>query len=225
MQRRIDRTCTCSTITAAGATARRRRGMTAGLALATLALMFAIAPDAQATKLTVGTLGDPGPSLQLSLREAVLMARQRWRHSSIRGGSQQSTITLLHGEISITQALTIQGPGPDLIRVDGNQKSRIFNISNASATVIDVTIDGLTLTGGSVIGDNGGAILSNGANLTISNCAIVSNSASGAGGGLSIGGSNWTVTGTLVRGNASGSNGGSQAHSMRPGRCPRRRAK
>ncbi len=71
-----------------------------------------------------------------------------------------------------------------------------------------MTIDGLTLTGGSVTGDNGGAILSNGANLTISNCAIVGNSASGAGGGLSIGGSNWTVTGTLVRGNTSGSNGG-----------------
>jgi len=37
---------------------------------------------------------------------------------------------------------------------------------------------------------------------------IVGNSASGAGGGLSIGGSNWTVTGTLVSGNTGGSNGG-----------------
>jgi len=206
MQRRIDRTCTCLTIAAASATTRRCRGITAALAPAVLALMLASAPDAQATKITVGTLGDPGPSLQLSLREAVLMAGSG--DTIDFAPDLNGTITLLHGEISITQALTIQGPGPDLISVDGNQKSRIFNISNASATAIDVTIDGLTLTGGSVTGDNGGAILSNGANLTISHCAIVGNSASDAGGGLSIGGSNWTVTGTLVRGNTSGSNGG-----------------
>ncbi|HEY2395620.1 MAG TPA: choice-of-anchor Q domain-containing protein [Rudaea sp.] len=168
--------------------------------------MFAIAPDAQATTITVGTLGDPGPSLQLSLREAVLMAGSG--DTIDFAPDLNGTITLLHGEISITQALTIQGPRSNLISVDADQKSRIFNISNASATAIDVTIEGLTLTGGSVTGDNGGAILSNGANLTISSCAIVGNNASGAGGGLSIGGSNWTVTGTLVSGNTSGSNGG-----------------
>jgi hypothetical protein len=194
------------TIAAAGTTTGRRRGITAGLALATLGLMFAIAPDAQATTITVGTLGDPGPSLQLSLREAVLMAGSG--DTIDFAPDLNGTITLLHGEISITQALTIQGPRSNLISVDADQKSRIFNISNASATAIDVTIEGLTLTGGSVTGDNGGAILSNGANLTISSCAIVGNNASGAGGGLSIGGSNWTVTGTLVSGNTSGSNGG-----------------
>jgi hypothetical protein len=194
------------TIAAAGTTTGRRRGITAGLALATLGLMFAIAPDAQATTITVGTLGDPGPSLQLSLREAVLMAGSG--DTIDFAPDLNGTITLLHGEISITQALTIQGPRSNLISVDADQKSRIFNISNASATAIDVTIEGLTLTGGSVTVDNGGAILSNGANLTISSCAIVGNNASGAGGGLSIGGSNWTVTGTLVSGNTSGSNGG-----------------
>jgi len=206
MQRRIERTFPGLTIAAASVTTFRHRGTTTGLALATLGLIFGIAPDAHATKFTVATLGDPGPTLQLSLRQAVWMAGSG--DTIDFAPDLNGTITLLHGEISITRALTIQGPGAGLISVDGNQKSRIFNISNADVTAIDVTIDGLTLTGGSVTGENGGAILSNGANLTISHCAIVGNSASGAGGGLSIGGSNWTVTGTLVSGNTGGSNGG-----------------
>ena len=205
MQRRIDRTRTRLTMAAANAMTAQRRGITAALVLTIPGLLCGFARGAQAN-LTVATLGDPGPTLQLSLREAVQMAGSG--DTIDFAPDLNGTITLLHGEIAITKALTIQGPGPDVIAVDANEKSRIFTISNAAVTAIDVKIDGLTLTGGSVSGDNGGAVLSNGANLTISHCAIVGNSASGAGGGLSIGGNNWTVTGTLVGGNSSGSNGG-----------------
>ena len=90
--------------------------------------------------------------------------------------------------------------------MSGNSASRIFAIGGD--TTIDVTIDGLTLTGGSVTGDNGGAIVSNGTNLTIGHCVIAGNSATGTGGGLAIGGANWTISDTLVAGNKSGSNGG-----------------
>jgi predicted outer membrane repeat protein len=165
------------------------------------------AGGAKTMTLTVATLGDPGPSLQLSLRQAVSMSNSNDTIDFAPG--LKGTITLLQGEIVVAHALKITGPGPDVISVDAAAKSRIFHVDNAaSLTPFDVAVSGLTLTGGSVSGDNGGAILSSGVNLTIDHCVIAGNSASGAGGGLAINGHNFTITATLVSGNSAGSNGG-----------------
>jgi hypothetical protein len=169
-------------------------------------LLFVHAPAAHATTYTVATLGDPGPTLQLSLREAVAMA----------GGGDtvdfapglNGTIVLKQGEIAIAKSLTIHGPGAGVIAIDGNAESRIFDIGNADISPFNVTIESLTFRGGMASGGNGGAISSNGANLTISRCVIAGNSATGAGGGLAIGGYDWTISGSLIEGNTSGSNGG-----------------
>jgi predicted outer membrane repeat protein len=161
---------------------------------------------AEAITLTVATLDDPGPTLLLSLREAVAMSGDGDTIEFAPGLA--GTIALLHGEIAITHALTISGPGADVIKVSADAKSRIFDISNAaSLTPFNVAISGLTLADGDVSGDNGGAILSSGANLAIDHCIIAGNSASGAGGGLAINGHNFTITSTLVVGNSAGSNG------------------
>jgi hypothetical protein len=172
-----------------------------------IGLAAGCARNADATMLTVATLGDPGPTLQLSLRQAVAMSGSGDTIDFTPG--LEGTIMLLHGEIAITHALTISGPGANVISVVADVKSRIFDINNsASLTPFDVAIGGLTLTGGSVSGDNGGAILSSGVNLTIDHCVIAGNSASGAGGGLAINGHNFTIVSTLVSGNSADGNGG-----------------
>jgi hypothetical protein len=195
--------------TVASLRARRAPGTLPGatmLGSIALGLAGGFTPQARATTHTVETLGDPGPTLLLSLRQAAMMAGSGDTIDFAPGLS--GTITLLQGEIPIKQSLTIKGPGPDLISVSGSAASRIFNISNAEIAAIDVTIDGLTLTDGNVTNDNGGAIVSNGANLTISHCVIAGNSATGTGGGLAIDGKNWAISDSLVAGNASGGNGG-----------------
>jgi hypothetical protein len=51
---------------------------------------------------TVATLGDPGPTLQLTLRQAVMMAGSGDTIDFAAGLT--GTITLLHGEIPIKQS-------------------------------------------------------------------------------------------------------------------------
>jgi hypothetical protein len=173
-------------------------------------LAAGFAQCAHANTLMVATLDDPGPTLLLSLREAVAMSGSGDTIAFAPG--LDGTIALLHGEIAITHALTIAGPGPDVISVAADAKSRIFDVGNAaSLTPFDVSISGLTMTGGSVSGANGGAILSSGVNLTIDHCVIAGNSASGAGGGLAINGHNFSISSTLVSGNSAGNNGGGLA--------------
>ena len=55
------------------------------------------------------------------------------------------------GELEITELLTVNGPGKDLLTIDAQQQSRIFNIT---AETGDFTIAGMTLTGGQTTGDN-----------------------------------------------------------------------
>jgi predicted outer membrane repeat protein len=183
------------------------RHLPAAAAIVCATALIAFENSANATTLTVATLGDPGPSLQLSLRQAVAMSGSNDTIDFAPG--LKGTIALLQGEIVIAHALKITGPGPDVITIDAGAKSRIFNLDNAaSLTPFDVAISGLTLTGGSVSGDNGGAILSSGVNLTIDHCVVAGNSTSGAGGALAINGHNFTITSTLVSSNSAGSNGG-----------------
>ncbi|MDQ6626200.1 MAG: hypothetical protein M3Y69_08715, partial [Verrucomicrobiota bacterium] len=81
--------------------------------------------------------------------------------------------------LSITNPVTINGPGARILAIDGKNQSRGFNIA-AGATV---TISGLTLKNcNSGSGVSGGAI-QNAGTLTLSNCSVLNNSG-GSGGGV-----------------------------------------
>src|SRR5262249_26670146 len=87
-----------------------------------------------------------------------------------------------------TKALDIEGLGADQLPVSGNDASRVFQVS---ATGADVTLAGLAITFGRA--DQGGGVLTSGANLTIAGCRLFGNQAtsstpggSGLGGGLYI---------------------------------------
>ncbi len=133
----------------------------------------------------------------LSLREAVFWANLNPLADTITFDAAvfatPQTILLSLGEMVITEAVTIDGPGEQLLTIDAQQQSRIFNIT---ATTGDYTLAGLTLTGGRTIGDNvfpastysGGAIRSvSDGGLTLTSSTVSGNSTTGhgaSGGGI-----------------------------------------
>ena len=155
------------------------------------------------------------PNFGLSLRKAIEIANQSPGADTIKFSSlfdAEQTIQLLgtEREMEITDTLSIEGPGQELLTIDGGQGGeRIFNFS---ATTGDLTISGLRLTGGQTTGNNvnaadhtfdGGGIrfLSSGV-LTLTNSTVEGNSTSGdiaRGGGIFTQGSlvlnNSTVSG------------------------------
>lgn len=110
------------------------------------------------------------------------------------------TITLVSGELAITGEVTILGTGADILSISGNNASRVFNITSATAT-----ITGMTISNGDVR-DAGGGILNNGT-LTLTKCTVTDNKAAGDGGGILNNGT-MHVANSIVSGNTAGHWGG-----------------
>jgi len=166
---------------------------------------------------------DFGPG-DLSLREAVGLANDFIGVETIRfdaslGGE---TITLTLGELLITNAITIDAsslangltidasgndPTPELDNEDG---SRVFNIDDGDDTTsLQVTLSGLTLTGGDKAGW-GGAIRTREA-LTLTRSTITDNAARTGGAIRSVFG--LTVVSSTISGNRANDQGGGIAAS------------
>jgi hypothetical protein len=123
--------------------------------------------------LTVLNASDSGPG---SLRDAIQTANQASVADTIifdpaLGGK---TITLTSGELLITSALTISGPGADRLTIDGGHASRIFEIGGGAT----VTLSGLKIANGFDPLGGGGAIRNDG-DLTIDACWLDSNTSNG----------------------------------------------
>jgi hypothetical protein len=120
------------------------------------------------------------------------------------------TITLTTGELAITDPVTINGPGAASLSVSGNNASRVLNISAVPADG-DVTITGLTLRDGNVVGD-GGAIAGTNQDLSLVDCVITNSTASSDGGGVAMiglfGGASFAATGCRFTDNKSAVGGG-----------------
>jgi hypothetical protein len=122
-----------------------------------------------ANTIVVTNTNDSGPG---SLRDALAIATDG---DTIDATGVSGTISLTSGELQITHAVTINGPGPESLFVTANGTSRVFdNLASG------VTISGFDIYGGSAPGDNGGGILNEGGNsatLSLINCIVVANSA------------------------------------------------
>ena len=128
------------------------------------------------------------------------------------GGAPQ-TLTLTAGEMELTSGVMISGPAGNLLTIDAQQNSRIFDIAFGSD---DFTISQMTLTGGRAEGalEVGGAIRSaTTGQLSVRRAVVTGNSTDGTfahGGGIAA------ISGVLVvdssitqnRVEESGSNGG-----------------
>ncbi|MEM1167585.1 MAG: Ig-like domain-containing protein [Cyanobacteria bacterium P01_H01_bin.35] len=118
-----------------------------------------------------------------SLRDAIEQANATLDADTITFDSSLTgqTIGLTSGELFITNPLTINGLGANLLTVDAqNNGFRVFNIDNNSDDFINVFINGLTITGGNPIGGGGGIFTSE--NLTVQDSIISGNTSTGIAG-------------------------------------------
>jgi hypothetical protein len=178
--------------------------------------------DRRLLSITVNSLVDEADGSivdgDISLRDAIVGAAQ----GEIIDFSIIGRINLTLGHITINKNLTITGPGAGLLTIDaaGNDPtpdqnngdgSRVFDIGdNISFAVTNVSVSGLSLTGGDVA-VGGGAIRSVGANLTISGSTINGNSALSGGGVDIVGGplrATVTIRNSTISGNSATTGGG-----------------
>ena len=150
----------------------------------------------------------------LSLREAIALANgilgtDLITFSPLLDGQP---ILLTLGQLEIRESVTIQGNGAGNTIIDGQQQSRVFDVLS---TARDVTLDGVTITGGKVTNGDGGGIRSQSIGVLQIHNAIVSQNTvvRGNGGGIWRAGElevmNSTLSGNLVNGriNSGGDNG------------------
>ena len=162
------------------------------------------APDIGAYEISylliVTTTADEENGPGLSLRQAIDIANSAPGADTIEF-AVSGTILLDGTELpTITDDLTITGPGAGLLTIDAHGASRILQVN---AGVI-ASISGLTLAHGSA--DDGGAVRNDGT-LTLTNSTLVGNAAGSDGGALWNDGT-LTVTGSTLAGNSAGSQGG-----------------
>ena len=120
--------------------------------------------------LTVTSLADSGPG---SLRTAIAAASPgaTITFASCLAGS----ITLTGGGLVINTDLTITGPGPKTLTVNGNHNDLVFHIASGN-----VNLSGLTIYNG--LASVGGGVYNQGT-VTLSNCTVTANDSDGFGGG------------------------------------------
>ncbi|MEW6210362.1 MAG: choice-of-anchor Q domain-containing protein [Acidobacteriota bacterium] len=158
-----------------------------------------VATSAMAT-FTVTNLNDSGAG---SLRQAITDANAMMGADTIDfQAGLTGTITLTSGQLpTITQDLTITGPGAASLTVSGNNASRVFEI----AAGVTVMISDMTISNGSVTGFGGGIL--NLGTVTIQNSTLSGNSASDGGGIFNLDGT-MTLTNSTLSGNSANLGGG-----------------
>src|SRR5262249_43243476 len=114
-----------------------------------------------------------------SLREAIAFADKNPGADTITfAPGLTGTLRLALGQLpALTDDTTLTGPGADRLTIDAHGASRVLQV-NAGATV---SLSGLTLANGS--SPSGGGIYNTGV-LTLTNCTLSGNTATGEGGGI-----------------------------------------
>ncbi len=149
--------------------------------------------------IVVTNTDDSGPG---SLRDALAAANDG---DIIAATGISGTILLTSGELQITHAITINGPGAGSLSIDGNGTFRVFD-----NLISGVSISGFSITNGSAPGDNGGGIFNEGGNsatLRLSDCIVSGNSADFGGGIFNLNGA-LTVNNCTISGNGAAFSGG-----------------
>lgn len=182
------------------------------LLLSLVLSLLCLAAPLQAATITVTSTANGGgscPGTNCTLRDAIAAANATVASDTIVfAANVTGTITLLTGELSIKQPLTINGPGANVLAISGNNASRVFNVEFGVAT----TITGLTITQGFASGadplaQSGGGIFSFG-ELTLTNCHVTGNRATFSGGGVVQVVSAGSFTGCTFSNNVAGAQGG-----------------
>src|SRR5213595_1452207 len=134
-------------------------------------LVCAVSISVQASILTVTNTNDNGPG---SLRQALVNANVG---DTIDATGITGVITLASGELLVNNSVTINGPGADLLAVDGNAAGTVFQVMSIGP----VTISDLAIR--NAHGRSGGGVY-NGGTLNIVNSTISGNTANTEGAGV-----------------------------------------
>ena len=159
----------------------------------TLACAFTI--STYATTIIVSNTNDSGPG---SLRQALVDANDG---DTVDATGISGVITLTTAQLLVDKSVTIIGAGANILAVDGNATTRIFQIGQSET----VTISDLTIRNGQ--GSFGGGILNgDAATLTIINSTLSDNSGGFGGGGFNSG--TLAIVNSTVSGNIASEGGG-----------------
>jgi predicted outer membrane repeat protein len=192
----------------------RRRLIAAGGLTAGATLAFSGAAQA-ATTYTVGSNADTNgasdcttaTNTDCTLRQAIMDANANSGADTIVFASSLSgqTITMGADPQTITDPVSIQGPGAAQLTVNGDGDYSAFYVDMANAGD-PVAISGLTMTNGYKAG-NGAAVFNNNADLMLSNVAVTDSYTALAaptayvGGGIYSNGGSLTIDHSTVSGN------------------------
>lgn len=150
------------------------------------------APLADAATFTVSTLGDAGAG---SLRDAVAQANAApGADTIVFQPGLTGLIALASGQITITDSVTIVGPGKEVVRIDAAGSSRVFQLDNPNSQPKTFAISGLSVTGGAINGggqDSGGGLFyedSGSDQITLTDMLFSANTAGRKGGAISVSG-------------------------------------
>jgi len=157
------------------------------LMLAICVMPFALTQNATAKRykpaniITVTNGNDSGPG---SLRQALADANDG---DTINFDPSVASVILTTAELAIDKSVTLSG-APQMVTVVRSSQTefRIFHVMPGHS----VEINGLSIHGGHITGDNGGGILNDFSTLTIADCAVYANtivggsSANNSGGGI-----------------------------------------
>ncbi len=139
---------------------------------------------------------------QFSLREAIGVANTMDDDARINFGVT-GQIVLGGTELGITNDMTITGPGADVLTVSGNNASRVLNVGGGGT----VNISGMTIRRGAA--DAGAGIYNGATTLNLDAVTLTENVATGFGGALaSPGGGAITITNSAIILNTAGNEGG-----------------
>ncbi len=120
---------------------------------------------------------------------------------------------VLAGTLTLSETAgpeVIDGPGANALTISGNDAVQVFKVAGTATTA---TLSGLTISGGSIAHNGGG--IDNEGTLTLTDCTIAGNSASGGGNGGGIYNNGpLTVMGCTISGNSvsGGGDGGGIAN-------------
>ena len=177
-------------------------------------LLFVSAFAAHAATLTVTSTADTDGSTcgaTCTLRQALNAASgngaaQNTINFDARVFAAKQTIKLSQGLLPpINTDIILTGPTASGagVTVDAGGNSRIFGVIGGTST-----FSNLTLSGGNINGDDGGAIKQGGASvLTLNNCTIAGNTSGGKGGAIFTN-AQLTLNSCTLSGNTSSSSGG-----------------
>jgi CSLREA domain-containing protein len=192
------------------------------VAVTTFLLLFSLQVQiAHAATISVNTIADElNSDGDCSIREAIQAANTNAAVDVCVAGAADPTVDVIDFTVtgtialastlpSISEVLTVDGPGPAGLTITGGGAVRVLEVSGGTT----LNLEGVTVANGFADSPGGGGILNNGA-LMVTNSTVSGNSASGgSGSSTATGGGIWsggtvTLNTSTVSGNSVGGFGG-----------------